>query len=97
MMIVKFASFLQKLVLTSIIEIKSMLTGAVIHFFMETITFIPDNKLAVHYLIASDMWGFIVLYTRYPSEFQHELAKAQLLNHWKKLTITLVRSTTNLL
>ena len=64
-----------------------MLTGAVINFFMVTITFIPDNKLAEHYLIASDMWGFNLLYTRYPSEFQHELAKAQLLNHWKKLKI----------
>jgi hypothetical protein len=67
------------------LEIKSMLTGAVINFFMETITFIPDDKLAEHYLIASDMWDFIVLYTRYPSKFQHELAKQHLLNHWKKL------------
>jgi hypothetical protein len=32
-----------------------MLTGALMNFFMESITFIPDKKLGEHYLIARDV------------------------------------------
>ena len=62
-----------------------MLTGALMNFFMESITFIPDKKLGEHYLIARDVQDFIYLYTHLPSEFHHELAKGHLLNHWKQM------------
>jgi hypothetical protein len=51
----------------------TMLSGAVVNFFMETPTFIAHNKLGEHYLLSCDTWDYIEMFTNPKAEYNFEL------------------------
>jgi hypothetical protein len=73
------------------LEMKTMLSGSVLNFFMETTTFIGHNKLGEHYLLSCDTWDYIEMFTNPKTEYNFELAKSQLMCLWRRLKIKSTR------